>query len=215
MGSYASHADIHHPTQAWDLAEYCTACHNTGVVEYPVTVHESEEDPCPHGCLPADELLEAGEEEAWLTGHHDQWLALQDDEYHTLPDEEMERLAQIMLNETIQARATDPLMTLQKQFRRGKSKFQTSLAEEPRHHGLVSSDDYIPGFMRSGREVKHISIPPYLVAQVMDWDDDYAHLQYEYVGSRLDVFVAHDTLMNRMRFAHSWDKDFRSHVVMA
>ena len=204
MGSYARHDDIHHGTQAWELAEYCTACFNTGYVEYPVTVHESEQDPCPHGCLPADLLLEGGEEFAADTGHYDQWLALQDDEFESLP-EEYDALARKAARET--EVAPDPFLTLSKQFRnKGVKHYSPPLPSK--HMGTVSSDDYIQGFMRDGHHVYHISIPPYLVGSVIEYDTDYAHIRYEYLGSHLDVYVATVTLSHKMRFSYSWDRNY-------
>lgn len=210
MGTYATFDDTVHPTQADELAEYCTACRNTGWVEYPVTVHETELDPCPHGCMDKEELLELGDWDAVFSGHYDQWLALQPEEYHDLP-EEYDALHQQAQWET--EAAPDPFLTLSKQFRaRGVTPYMPSPAAK--HMGTVSSDDYVQGFMRTGHEVHHISIPPYLVGHLIEFDTEYAHIRYEYMGSYLEVYVSAYTLGRRMRFSYSWDRNYSTQQML-
>lgn len=203
MGSYASHSDTIHPTRASDLAEYCTACFNTGWVEYPKTLFETELDSCPHGCMDSVDLLDLAPEDV-PTEHLAQYRALLPEDHPALP-QDLEH-AYSLISQEYRVEEKDPFLTLSQQFRlRGLKRF---LSVTPSHRGLVSSDDYLQGFMRAGREVHHISIPPYLVGQVLDWDADYAHIQYDYLGSKLEVFVSHQTLMSEMRFAHSWDRGY-------
>ena len=205
MGSYASFNDVHHGTRASDLADHCTACFNTGYVEYPISVgvHVTEQDPCPYGCMDAELLSEMLEVDV-PAEHLSQYKALQPELFKSLP-EDLES-AYYLLHQEYKMEEKDPFLTFSQQFRlRGFKRYQHVAAS---HRGMVSSDDYIPGFMRSGREVHHISIPPYLVARVLDFDAEYAHLEYEYLGSKLQVWVSIDTLRSKMRFAHSWDRDF-------
>lgn len=210
MGSYASHDDIHHGTAAWELAEFCTACRNTGWVEYPVTVHESEQDPCPHGCMDADQLIEYGQQFAIDHQLDAQYDALMPEEHNALPEED-DKLHQRCKNET--EVAPDPFLTLSKQFRRRGIKHYTPPVAS-KHMGTVSSDDYIQGFMRDGRHVYCISIPPYLVGSIIDMDRDYAHIRYEFMGSTLDTFVARWRVLQHMRFSYSWDRDYSTHSMM-
>ena len=213
MGSYASYNDVHHPTKASALAEHCTACRSTGYVEYPRTVHETEYDPCPYGCMDADELLDMypAEVHEEHPQHEAQYAALQPELHKALPDD-LESAYGLIAQE-YRTQEKDPFLTLSQQFRlRGLKRF---LSVTPSHRGMVSSDDYIPGFMRVGRLVEHVSVPPYLVGQVIDFDDNHAHIRYEYLGSHVSVFVHVSTIMQRMRFAHSWDRDYSTASMMS
>lgn len=210
MGSYASHSDTIHPTQAFELAEYCTACGNTGWVDYPVTVHVSEQDECPHGCMDAEDLMDMDVDDI-DSAHVDQYEALLPNEHQALP-EELEEAYRLVLHE-YRIQEKDPFLSLSHQFRlRGYKRFLSVAAQ---HQGMVTTDDYVQGFMRDGRHVYHISIPPYLVGNVIEYDEDYAHIRYEYMGSFLDTWVTARDLRSHFRFAYSWDRSYTTREVMS
>lgn len=206
MGSYATHSDTIHPTQAWELAEYCTACHNTGWVEYPKTLLEIELDPCPHGCEDMEILLEEGQQFAIDTGHHDQWLALQDEEYQALP-EDLEA-AHGMIKHEYQIQEKDPFLTLSQQFKlRGYKRYESVPA---RHQGAITSDKPIWARLNDswGR------IPPHLVGQVMHMDKWETTVRYEFAGSYVDMEIDTDIVLTLMRFAYSWDDNYSTASLM-
>lgn len=56
MGMLQSYEDIVYPgvrdDRMWDE---CTACGGTGLIEWPVPMHDPDWDPCPNGCDPMSE----------------------------------------------------------------------------------------------------------------------------------------------------------------
>lgn len=211
MGSYASFEDIHHPTTAGPLAEFCTACRNEGWVKYPISVgvHVEELDPCPYGCTDKDDLMDMYPDDMTVQQSL-QYQALLPEEYEALEDE-YETLWRQDAART--EAAPDPFLTLSQQMKlQGVKHLQVH--EPVRVQGTVSSDDYVQGYMRDGRYVHHVSVPPYAVGTLIEMDEWYADIRYEFMGSTVDVFVKVHTLYHDMRFAHNWDRDYSTHSMM-
>lgn len=209
MGMYANYNDVWHPTAAWELADECTACGNTGWVSFPVTVWEDEFDVCPYGCADADDL----EDRQWdpLTEDERAQLdALLDVEHPALEDE-LQRLYDQARWETEVVQ--DPFLTLSQQ-RHLKKVVGRHWGEQhvkfSNHRGMISSDHAMWGTI-DGRNCK---VPPYLAGTLIEADRWEAVVRYEYMGSFVDVSFPREMLTIAFRFAYSWDRSFRTSDVI-
>lgn len=206
MGMYASFDDVHHGTPAWDLADECTACRNTGVVAYPRTLLEVEYDDCPHGCEPADVVLEMRNSSDAV--NHYQWFNLHWDEINAFHlDPEDAALAADSRDQM--GGVVDPLLALLTQVMKRSGLAPPPESVAAHHHGLVSSDTDFWGTVHTpeGDLVAHI--PSYLVGTPIVLDNWGLTIRYEYMGSTLEVTVDRG-MFPYLRFAYSWDYSYRT-----
>lgn len=195
MGMYANHADVHHPTEEFELGD-CTACQGTGWVDYPinVTVGEDEQDPCPYGCEPEEDR----------PGYYTDYEA-----ETTLEDELMD--AWYASKRPVEE--IDPFLVLSKAAKKVGLKPYVRV-EAPKRRALVSSDVDLMGLVEDdlhksgdGLLIYPCTVPAYLAGEPLTYLDGILRVQYQYLGSNLIVrFGQLETEF--LRFAYSWDNDF-------
>jgi len=195
MGMFANHADVHHPTGEFDLAD-CTACQGRGYTTYPVVVSTGEDayEPCRFGCLPPEDR------DGYYTDHEpeiDLGTDLMDAWYRSLqPVEEVDPF--LILSQAAQKANLKPVRDLR----------------PPRHPGSVSSDLDLMGLAEDdlhrpgdGLLVYPCTVPAYLAGVPISFEAGVLRVRYEYMGSF--VTVRYGALeASFMRFAYSWDNDF-------
>ena len=203
MGMFANHADVFHPTDEWKLGD-CTACSNTGWVDYPISVgtQEVEQDLCPYGCIPVEYR------EGYYTDFEDEVVI------------EVELLDALYKSKRPVAEV-DPFLILSKAAKKAGIKPYT-LPKIRKRAGKVSSDIDLMGLLEGdlhktgdGLLVTECTVPAYLAGKPVSYAEKAGILrvQYEYMGSQ--VVVRFGPLeVEHMRFAYSWDNDFSTHQVL-
>jgi len=202
MGMFANHADVYHPTEEWELGD-CTACHNTGLLTYPVnvTVGEDWQEPCPYGCLVPEDR----------------------DGYYTDFEDEVELEDELLAAYYASKRPTeelDPFLILSRAARKIGLRSLSDMAHQL-GKGTVSSDLDLMGLVEDDLHktgdallVYPCTVPAYLAGQPISYEDGILRVKYEYLGSEL--VVRYGALEQEfMRFAYSWDESYTTQEMLA
>jgi hypothetical protein len=187
VGTYANYNDVHFPTQAWELAEECTACKNTGWVAYPVNVgvDQNEYDPCPHGCYPMDDNTRL-----------DYYVRVE-----SVPVQE--DMLGAWIASLRSSNYKDPLIVLAKDPKRRSLVGAFAPPPALRVPGRITTDVPVVGWtVDSGYRCE---VPAYLVGTPVELDDyGFLTVRYEYLGSYIDI----EFLSTHFRFAYWWETGF-------
>ncbi len=202
MGMFANHADVIHPTEEWELGD-CTACHNTGLLTYPVnvTVGEDWQEPCPYGCIPPEDR------EGYYTDHE--------------PEIELEdELLDAWYRSKRPVEEIDPFLILTRAARKmGLKPFvdacrrmgQGSVSSDIDLMGLVEDDLHKPG---DALLIYPCTVPAYLAGHPVSFEKGVLRVRYEYLGSFVTVRFG-ELEAEFMRFAYSWDESFSTAEMLA
>lgn len=192
MSMFARFDDVIHPTQAWELADECTACGNTGFVAYPVTVMPEvlELDPCPYGCPPLSE---------------DELVDMRNPDEGRIPED----LVDAWFASRKPENYTDPFLTLMKQHRQG---VRISIPmRRNANFGRITASIPLKGLLLdTDRRVYPCTVPAYLAGSIIDLSEDTVDVRYEYFGSFVTVRYSHRLVADWCRFAYSWDVSYNT-----
>ncbi len=204
MGVYASYDDIIHGTPAWELAEHCTACRNTGWVAYPVNVgvDENEYDECPHGCTPLDDndRLDSYVREG-TAEKLDPWAIEAWDASRRKTD------------------AGDPFFILanhrgQLNIHEGGQDLTPGFGRIGRlaPSGQITTDETATGWLDQ-EEFMLATVPPYTVGTPVKLNHFWMTVRYEYLGASVDITFGEDEAA-KFRFSYEYETGFSTHEML-